>query len=412
VKYPFKVKQANVYQAALQEHPLSVMCNNRVTIYCNQQQLYPNYNRFASHKKLNSIKKLYLYFNHPKELREWPTAFTSAEQFRVFLKQLHLFLPSRIYLEFKSLAINLNPRFLQQVIGSFHMLLKPVTAYTEWAFVRDKWSEGKLIPLVKLVMIDVVSFLPLGIALMLIISSRLRPVWLKLAAEEFEANNIRNNELWLFINGVSVTKELHYYNALQLAHCVKKTVYCLHNSTNGLPLDLLECFTQRTFNKNASRTKKLKNALLELGKLYPNRKLILCVHSQGAILASHIIQAFLLEEEVEILKRMEVYTFGCAALRFFQYMDLLLPKPNNVFPFYEHFANWEDCVAKIGVLRNKELPYMPGNVFVTHVEGHMFGEHYLPAILRRQYVSIDGDSKKIPRFYSYLRPDTELYSVS
>ena len=111
------------------------------------------------------------------------------------------------------------------------------------------------------------------------------------------------------------------------------------------------------------------------------------------------------------LSRLEIYTFGCAADKLFQVVD---PNTRHRVPFYEHFANTGDYVARIGVFRRRfpdDIPF-PGNIFVKQQEGHLLGEHYLPGnqscallttrgVAAREYKCINREGIT-PRLYSYL----------
>ncbi|PQE28059.1 alpha beta-Hydrolase protein [Rutstroemia sp. NJR-2017a WRK4] len=203
------------------------------------------------------------------------------------------------------------------------------------------------------------------------------------------------HEQWLFLNGVCVG--------------------------NGIIFDTLECVIQRSLNyastdiRTAYRT--LKSTLYDENIT----RVILILHSQGAIEGSMIVDWLLAEIPQDLLQKLEIYTFGNAANHFNNpHLHLLSQKsalthPNlqttattttvttlndkgpdakklhmhksgngKTIPHIEHYAHTYDFVSRWGVLyytRNPpteaSAPRFMGRVFEKEVSGHMFVQHYL-----------------------------------
>lgn len=122
-------------------------------------------------------------------------------------------------------------------------------------------------------------------------------------------------------------------------------------------------------------------------------KVVLILHSQGAIEGGLIIDWLLDELPQETLRNLEVYTFGNAANHFnnphrslSHFVRSLLPprqarhaeRDSRCIPHIEHYANSDDYVCLTGVLNFARIPnrYM-GRLFVRPGSGHQFNQHYL-----------------------------------
>jgi len=100
------------------------------------------------------------------------------------------------------------------------------------------------------------------------------------------------------------------------------------------------------------------------------------------------------------MSRLEIFTFGNAARHFNN--PLLVNPPTDpdqskggpgkrVIKHIEHYANSEDLVANIGVLKFTSpgaQPYADGNAFAGHVfkregTGHLLNMHYLDTMFKR-----------------------------
>lgn len=134
------------------------------------------------------------------------------------------------------------------------------------------------------------------------------------------------------------------------------------------------------------------------------KKVVLILHSQGGIEGSMILDWLLDEVPHDLLKQLEVYTFGNAANHFNNpYVDNVssvnassssqsrrdqpTATPNRAIAHIEHYANSKDFVSRWGVLNfTRKMPHnrfenrFMGRVFERLGKGHQFNQHYLDNI--------------------------------
>jgi hypothetical protein len=163
-----------------------------------------------------------------------------------------------------------------------------------------------------------------------------------------------------------------------------------------LIFDIIESLIQRNFTFATPDTR-VGYAITKATLLDPKyEKVILILHSQGGIEGSLIIDWLLDELPQQVLRKLEVYTFGNAANHFNNpYKPLVgseqptmngsktlnqgttLHAERSAF-YIEHYANAMDFVCIWGVLEFASIPnrYM-GRIFVRPGSGHQFNQHYL-----------------------------------
>lgn len=191
-----------------------------------------------------------------------------------------------------------------------------------------------------------------------------------------------NDTIIFFLNGICTDKSVWGINARRIEAIFKYQVYPLHNTTEGFIKDLAECIFGRTFNIEDKDTKDLYGALCK--SLREKNKVLLFAHSQGAIIASQLIDHIIKSGEEELLEGLELYTFAGA-------MDEM---PLGDY-YAEHYANSLDYVARIGVLEYRMD--IKGKLFVRGAAGHLLNIHYLQPF--KEGLFCDGTS----RLYTYLR---------
>ncbi|KAJ5921827.1 hypothetical protein N7516_009530 [Penicillium verrucosum] len=177
-------------------------------------------------------------------------------------------------------------------------------------------------------------------------------------------------ERWLYINGIAAGHHWVQMNIDQLSYIFGRKVTGVHNRTAGIVFDLIECLIQRDF---AYATDDIRRSYA-----LPRR------YRRGLVLD------WLLDElPHDLLRHLEVYTFGNAANHFNNPRWTNLPKPQRIptpdlmhqfgqsIGHIEHYANAADIVA-LGVLHFVDIPnrYM-GRLFVRPNSGHLFNMHYL-----------------------------------
>lgn len=278
----------------------------------------------------------------------------------------------------------------------------------------------------------------------------------------FAKKNLEHaHEQWIFLNGVAVgyASSARYQNVAN-AHVRKswlqsnvdrialtfgRPVLGVHNKTygtpcftcpaltmrsNGILFDIIQCLIQRNF---TYATQDVRDCYQIVKKTLYNpdlRKVVFILHSQGGIEGGMIIDWLLQEVPQDLLAKLEVYTFGCAANHFNNpHLHLLSqhaalthptrpattktttsvhyhdPLPDvadhesvshvggntdqesvsgKTIHYIEHYAHTSDFVSRWGVLHftcnfstSPLAPRYMGRVFERVGEGHQFNQHYL-----------------------------------
>lgn len=221
-------------------------------------------------------------------------------------------------------------------------------------------------------------------------------------------------------------------NVNRLALTFGRPVLGVHNKTNGILFDVIQCLIQRNFNYATNDIRECYAAVKET--LYKTHltKVVFVLHSQGAIEGGMILDWLLTEVPQDLLAKLEVYTFGNAANHFnnphlhllsqqaaltnpsavhttrtmtqVHYHDPVTAHNSNLknghpnstkssrqtsssgksIRYIEHYAHTADFVARWGVLHftiNFSLapsaPRFMGRVFERPGQGHQFNQHYL-----------------------------------
>ncbi|KAK7992047.1 hypothetical protein PG996_012938 [Apiospora saccharicola] len=128
-----------------------------------------------------------------------------------------------------------------------------------------------------------------------------------------EAKDEHAHESWIFINGVACGEAWMLSNINRLALTFGRPVMGIHNKTDGIVFDVVECLVQRNFSYATTDVREAYRTVKE--ELYnpAKSKVIFILHSQGAIEGSMVIDWLLQELPQDVLSKLEVYTFGAAA---------------------------------------------------------------------------------------------------
>ncbi|EJT68656.1 hypothetical protein GGTG_13772 [Gaeumannomyces tritici R3-111a-1] len=243
------------------------------------------------------------------------------------------------------------------------------------------------------------------------------------------------HEQWIYLNGVAAGTHWLQNNLDRLALTFKRPILGIHNKTDGILFDVIECLVQRTFGYATGDVRLCYRIVKE--KLYDPRfsKVILILHSQGGIEGGMVLDWLLQELPQDLLAKLEVYTFGNAANHFNNphrhigseestgpglstsasnqtpatsgtngvtngdhgtarvarlTREASSSQPSavsdRVIGHVEHFAHTTDFVALWGVLHfatsavaSPSMPRFIGRVFARSSErgGHQFCHHYL-----------------------------------
>ncbi|KAH8645673.1 hypothetical protein BX600DRAFT_484941 [Xylariales sp. PMI_506] len=124
------------------------------------------------------------------------------------------------------------------------------------------------------------------------------------------------HEKWVFLNGVAVGQDWMMSNINRLALTFKRPVQGIHNKTSGIIFDVIECLVQRNYTLATSDVREAYRTVK--GHLYNPQysKVVFILHSQGGIEGGLVLDWLLQELPQDLLAKLEVYTFGCAANHF------------------------------------------------------------------------------------------------
>ena len=201
-------------------------------------------------------------------------------------------------------------------------------------------------------------------------------------------------------------------NLNRLALTFGRPVLGIHNRTHGIIFDTIECLIQRNFTYATSDVRMCYAKLKEM--LYDEElmRIIFILHSQGGIEGGLVLDWLIQELPQDLLQKLEVYTFGCAANHFNNPHRSVLSQrlakesaaaaasaitadgsapsstsADRVIGHIEHYAHTSDFVARWGVLHfasdlpsaDAAVPRYMGRVFARTSPrgGHQFCQHYL-----------------------------------
>ncbi|OJJ37058.1 hypothetical protein ASPWEDRAFT_38696 [Aspergillus wentii DTO 134E9] len=242
------------------------------------------------------------------------------------------------------------------------------------------------------------------------------------------------SELWFYINGIATGTTWLQSNLDLLADTFGREIVGIHNPTKGLILDLVECLIQRDLDYKTRDIRQGRAQLRAALKADSTKKVVLIAHSQGGIEAASIIDWLFGELSNQTMRKLEVYTFGNAARQFrnppLHEDNGLKDTPSasdpcrqshgeRVIKYIEHYANSEDFVANIGVLKftSSAAAYAGGTLFSGSVfrregSGHLLNIHYLDRMFGDDCAFMDskvavGESneektvKELSRLFAY-----------
>jgi hypothetical protein len=110
-----------------------------------------------------------------------------------------------------------------------------------------------------------------------------------------EAATRHESECWIFVNGVGVGRHWLQSNLDRLALTFRRPVVGVHNRTYGILFDLMQCIVERDF-LYATTDIRRSYIVIKAALLNPaNDKVVLILHSQGAIEGSLILDWLLTE---------------------------------------------------------------------------------------------------------------------
>ncbi|WP_146155041.1 esterase/lipase family protein [Photobacterium lipolyticum] len=215
------------------------------------------------------------------------------------------------------------------------------------------------------------------------------------------------NETWFFLNGIGTNEDMAKVNARMLSDIFKRPITLLHNPGNGFMADLIEVMKGRAFNLNTAIAEsardhiwselkivkeKMRAADKEMEKSY---KVVVIAHSQGGLIISNVVRMLLQDHGGNpLLNQLEVYTFASAHDQYPS--SCCTDAQQHQVPFTEHFANKEDYVSQVGVLKAGSKKTV-GNIYIKNGAGHLLNFHYLRDFVHGRY-----EGKESSRLFSLL----------
>lgn len=211
---------------------------------------------------------------------------------------------------------------------------------------------------------------------------------------------IEDGSIWFFINGIATSQELAKVNGRKIAELFKREIHLLYNPSDSMPLDLIECFMDRTLKANTKVTQSIYKVVLQA--LKEKEKVVLLSHSQGGIITGEIVNLLVNDEENHHLaEKLEVYTFA-SATNYMEKHEVLTKSRNTMTPYIENYANLKDFIARIGVLHYKDQ--VEGHLFTNDSSGHLLNIHYLVQFSKGLF----GQQSKL---YEYMK-EAELFKAN
>lgn len=124
------------------------------------------------------------------------------------------------------------------------------------------------------------------------------------------------HEQWIFLNGVACGEHWMKSCLNRLALTFGRPIIGVHNRTDGVVFDVIECLIQRNLGYATNDVRVCYRIVKE--KLYNPQysKIVFILHSQGGIEGGLVLDWLLQELPQNLLSKLEVYTFGNAANHF------------------------------------------------------------------------------------------------
>lgn len=151
-----------------------------------------------------------------------------------------------------------------------------------------------------------------------------------------------------------------------LALTFRRPIHGIHNKTRGIIFDVIETIIQRTF---GYATPDVRDIFADVQQFVQDeingaqryRKIVLVLHSQGAVEGGLVLDWLYATVDRDLLGRVEVYTFGSAGNHFCNppgCFGVDGGEKRRVVPHVEHYANMGDYVALFGILHFRPLPML------------------------------------------------------
>ncbi|KAF1964754.1 hypothetical protein BU23DRAFT_491570 [Bimuria novae-zelandiae CBS 107.79] len=153
-----------------------------------------------------------------------------------------------------------------------------------------------------------------------------------------------DGQRWIYINGIATGKTLLRQNIELLSRMFNRPILGINNRSYGFLGDLVECVLQRSFGFRTAETRIAFPIIRDYLHDTTVDRVVFIAHSQGGIIASHILDDLYTSVSKDDLQKLEVYTFGSTALHFNNPPNGPPPSP-RVLAHIEHYCNKLDLGA-------------------------------------------------------------------
>eukprot|EP00903_Cladosiphon_okamuranus_P019917 g18304.t1 len=193
-------------------------------------------------------------------------------------------------------------------------------------------------------------------------------------------------ESFFYVNGICTTRRMATDTGKELRQMFGRPVTVVHNPTDSILIDLIECIFAKLWTGQSFATSKpcrlLTDKLAEALQNPKKTKVVLIAHSQGTIIASDVLRWLQRcaedkndELKQEDMKKLEIYNLANAS----HWM-----KQTDGFPYIESICNQRDTVGMLGanapetVKKMWNIDIAGRYIYPTTTRwGHMIGAHYL-----------------------------------
>ena len=275
------------------------------------------------------------------------------------------------------------------------------------------------------------------------------------------------DESWFFVNGVASNDAVAQLNSAYLSYLFHRPLTMVQNSTDSLPLDLLECIGDKQWYRHTEAATKAFPPIYDALKRPDKQRVVVIAHSQGTIIMATVLRMLAAifsppaetrglaalfgiaaaayagpefvypdqepwcAEDFEALRtqelaKLELYCFANCA-NSMKYIHV--GAGGRPIPWIESFGNANDLVARLGMLAPKAKQRgidIDGPCYVKpNGWGHLLNAHYLSDIhdcqkvrQRRRgaggsipYLLANADAYpdcQTPRLFSYINGGAPL----
>lgn len=284
-------------------------------------------------------------------------------------------------------AYRRTPRLLEAFVGSAPASAMGTTSNNELS--PTHWSWGEVCALLRTLFLPTLPGRPPPFC----------PDWLrsvmygKTSQILLDDRCARTSEAWVYVNGIMSNRAVVELNRARARELFQRPIDVVHNQTDSLVMDLVECWVGKTTDYLTTPAYLLVQYLLPR-LLDPSiDRIVLIAHSQGTIIVAQALEALRAWGvgacTVDYVRKLEVYALAnCASTMRF----LVTPAENGNsegpnapghWPYIESLANEHDFVPKLGCTarppaRNVAGVRLAGDLHVAMGRGgHLCNAHYL-----------------------------------